>query len=160
MNLHFSILPYAYLPPFLPPLPPPTKDNKMALPTRNESKHSGTHWGTRNGWYAQSFNTFLVNVQCVAGISSQISLMQNANWMTQQSPLYSILKSSVFLVVLPPYHTVIHKIIFSHKRWAYVAPMSETTNRVRWGEDYREDLIIESISHKRWAYVERIKHTQ
>ena len=86
--------------------------------------------------------------------------MQNANWMTQQSPLDSIIKSLVFSVVLPPSHTVIHKIIFSHKRWAYVAPMSETTNRVRWGEDYREDLIIESISHKRWAYVERIKHTQ
>ena len=61
----------------------PTKDNKMALPTRNESKRSGTHWGTRNGWYAVLFNAFLVNVQCVAGISSQ-----------------------VFSVVLPPSHMV------------------------------------------------------
>ena len=29
----------------------------------------------------------------MAGISSQISLMQNANWMTQQSPLDSIIKA-------------------------------------------------------------------
>ena len=92
MNLHFSILLYVYLPPFLPPLPLPTKDNRMASLTRNESKHSGTHWGTRNGWYAVLFNEVLVNVQCV----------------------------------------------FFHKRWAYVAPMH------LWGEDYREDLIIES----------------
>ena len=37
------------------------------------------------GWYALS---------CVAGISSQIPLMQDANWMTQPSPLDSIIKSS------------------------------------------------------------------
>ena len=71
---HFSILP-----PRTATGPLPTKDNKMAFPTRNESKRSGTHWGTRSGWYALSFNSFLVNVQRVVGISSQISLIQNAN---------------------------------------------------------------------------------